>query len=78
MSDDFQADVRAEILTGAGYIPDLMPAYQVDLETGIIACTCGRRSKMGWTDGLGNRGADKGAELTFKIFFRHAYPFFDS
>ncbi|MGZ5018694.1 MAG: hypothetical protein ACXV8U_23240 [Methylobacter sp.] len=37
MSSTFQAVVRVPSLTGLGYLPDLTPAHQVDLLTGINA-----------------------------------------
>lgn len=35
MSLTRQAVMRGPSFTGAGYLPDLTPAHQVDLETGI-------------------------------------------
>lgn len=45
MSDSRHADVRCESLTGLGYLPLRIPIHHVDLETGILCKTPGRRKK---------------------------------
>ena len=44
------AEVRSDSFTGRGYFPQRIPPHQVDLLTGIISSTCGKRKKIGSSD----------------------------